>query len=227
MARNARIVLTLVAVVLGLASVSQAATFTKLGPSFTLDQLLGSPTVIQAGDKTFSNFNYMPGNGAPSAASIVIEPVQLNGELGLHIVGPWTAFGAQLLDSALSFQVAASGTFSIDGATLWAPGAAAGGPGVVSIIENIFDQVPGNPITAPLMVYTGSATGTQLLATAGIAPSKTLVFAFKNIILSGGGSGVAVMSEMFQTFHQKDDLPEPATLGLLVAGGLFMVRRRR
>jgi hypothetical protein len=222
--RNAQIVLVLAAIFAGCISSSQAALFTKLGPSYTVAQLLDSQTTIRAGDKVFSDFSFTNIGNGPQASAILLEPVLLNGEYGLHIVGSWTAFGSQVAGMTFSYQVTADAPNQITGATLWAPGAGSVGGGSVAIVENIFDQVPGPPLASPLLVY-ANANGSQLLATASIQPTQSFLFAFKDVIVQGGGgSGLGLLSEFFQTFPQ---VPEPATLGLLAIGGLAMLRRKR
>ncbi len=218
--------LILAAMFIGLSStLALADQFTRVGPSVTLEQLLADGASIRAGDKCFTNFAYTPAGtvAGPRAADITVEPILLNGQLGLHFVGGFTAFGPQVLAAALSYQVSADEPNRIVGTTLWAPAAGATGPGRFNMVENVFGAVPGQAIAEPMMIFANSS-GSGLLATASFEMTTSVAFLFKNITLDGGGSGAAVLSEFFQTFEQ---VPEPASLALLATGGVALLGRRR
>jgi hypothetical protein len=108
---------------------------------------------------------------------------------------------------------------------LWAPGAGSVGAGSVGISANLYNQVPGAPLCPPLVVFAKS-TGNQLLSKVTIPSINSVVFDFDNIVVQGGGTGLGIMAEFFQTFTLEPSTPEPASLSLLAIGGLALLRRK-
>ncbi len=218
--------LVLLCAVLAAASVVSADQL-NLGTPQTLQSLLGDGASLHAGDKLFTDFSYTPSGNAPTADVILVQGVQIDGNYGLHFfmspVAGWSASGSQVADGALDFKVTADAGNQIDGVTLSMPGASATGTGAVSIVENVFNQIPGQALAGPLMVVS-TANYSVLSATAAMDPAQSFLFCFKNVIVQGGGNGTASVSDFYQVFHQ---IPEPASLSLLVLGGLAIIRRRR
>jgi hypothetical protein len=193
---------------------------------------------ILIGDKLFDSFSVAsassPDAVAPLASGIEITAVEVNGSYGFKVNSLWIATGGEWVDSTIQYHVgvtsqAAAQGLAIDGNALYTTGVGSAG-GVVSIAESLYAQYPGSGASsvADEFNYYVSSTNKQTQDSAVFAPLTSL-WVVKDIGVSGGsGSGVAHLSEFYQTFQQA---PEPSTLVLSAVGvfGLaaFAWRKRR
>jgi len=205
---------------------------------------------ISVGDKLFTDWSVTSnklGNGvAPDATAISVTPVirvnpanPLEKEIGLRFDGLWSAGAMQLADSTIIYKVSVTADDQrvlIKDNTLQMSAFGAANGGLVTISESVFltppDTTP-SPSIARKFVFFDSTTGAEReidhkeFADATGAPVfARAVWVVKDVGANGGvqAQGVAKISSFYQTFSQ---IPEPATLSLLVIGGLMMLRRRR
>lgn len=190
----------------------------------TLDQLLpaGNFVVLSAPPateaETFSNFTYStsPVGSPPTAANVTVAQFNLGNENGLAFSGAFFAPAGSIIDYKLSYVVTAPAGFVINDALLAAVYNIPGGTGVVSISEQLFNNVTGASIGA-LSIF--SPTTTASLNFAGV----TSILVQKDILLVGGtaGAGVSIIDQGFSS------VPEPASMALLGIGlsGLLTFRR--
>jgi hypothetical protein len=196
------------------------------------------------------------GTVAPNAAEIRVAGVSVPGDglgndLGLRFNGGWSAGGAQIADSTILFQVEVaeperSGGIVIHDNSLWmgAYGVSDDGTGLVAISENVYAfnprtlPPPLNPSIADKFVYYRNENDKmiydhQVFGTEEDPVGLPSIWVLKDVVVNGGSlqTGAAHISEFYQTFSQIYFVPEPATLSLLVLGGLGMagsaLRRRR
>ncbi len=194
---------------------------------------------ILIGDKLFDSFTVTssssPGAVAPLPSGIEITPVDMDGSLGFKVNSLWIAAGGEWVDSTLQYHVAVTPQnggqgAAIDGGTLYTTGVGSAG-GIVSIAESLYAQYPGSGTTsiADEFNYYVSTTNKQTLDSAVFAPVTSL-WVVKDIGVSSSPSGIAHLSEFYQTFQQTR-APEPSTLVLSAVGvmGLaaFAWRKRR
>ena len=200
----------------------------------TLDDLLeGGP--ITSGDKTFSNFrNYSSEVSVTSgtasavlAADVNVVPYQdVAGDYGLKFTsGAFTITGGTLSQlTVFDYTVTAGAGYVISGNTLAIAGTAADGG--ITVTENAYQAGTGMTnllatkvtlVTPYVSILSDSKTYTSAFPAVDVHKSISLYMA-------GGNNETNTLTEFTQTFSQ---IPEPATLGVLVLGGLAMLRRRR
>lgn len=203
---------------------------------------------IQVGDKVFSHFELNNATSlgaiAPDEHAVEVVGVFVDGNYGLCFQGGWFAGAGQIVDTTIKFKVevaedAAARQWVIVDNELWisAFGVSENSQGgLVSISENVYAQEPGapnvdpseNPPIANKLVYYFSDQDNDLFDDATFS-GRTEIWVVKDIVLSGGGgqTGLAHLSEFYQTFSQIQ-IPEPATFALLSLGvGVIAARRRR
>jgi hypothetical protein len=149
------------------------------------------------------------------------------GDYGLRFNGfSWNVSSNQIITADLSFEVSILPAYSeyyIKDVWLYLTGAGAGGTGVVSAGENIWDDFPGGTQLASLTAWC-NADNAQLSASAEFAPIKEIYIQTKHISISGGTNGTAHFSEFFQFYSQ---IPEPATIVLLGTASIWIFTRKK
>ena len=201
---------------------------------------------IAIGDLFFSSFTVTSsssGNAiAPTASSIKITAVDVNGDYGFKVDSSWTASGGQSVDTTITFHASllpdaiAEGHQVVSNSlyTTSVGGAGTTG-GIASISENLYAQYSGSGVSssADEFNYYISATNKQTLDTATFAP-LTDFWVVKDVSVSGGAGpgGVMSLGEFYETFHEAaQQVPEPSTLALSAVGVLglaaFSWRKRR
>jgi hypothetical protein len=201
---------------------------------------------IAIGDLFFSSFTVTSSSSgnviAPTASSIKITAVDVNGDYGFRVNSSWLASGGQSVDTTITFHASlltdaiAEGHQVVSNA-LYTTGVGGAGTtgGIASISENLYPQYSGSGASssADEFNYYISATNKQTLDTATFAP-LTDFWVVKDVSVSGGAGpgGVMSLSEFYETFHEAgQQAPEPSTLALSAVGGLglaaFTWRKRR
>ena len=218
--------LLLIPLVVGLGSSARASTCVQGAlslydaPSFT----------CSLGDLTFSDFSYTTaadgGAVAPSDAGVTVKPITsgFGSEFGLEFVAPWLTSSGQLIDSSIAYDVTSTNPDGITDLELYVVGSATG-DGAASVAE-------GAP-TPPVILGTSfSSTSNINTATTTFPPADVFSLSLtKDIGLSGGTSGLAHVSDVFNLFSETTTTtttPEPSLI-ILCAGmvGLVPVARRK
>ena len=206
--------------------------------SYTIEEIQQAGG-IQVGDKLFMDFavttSATQGTVAPGADAITVTGVQITGDYGLRFNGGWSAGGQEIADSTIRFSVTATrpGWYIKDNA-LWIAAFGVSGTGeggIVSVSENVYAEDPYtlppnvNPPIANKYVYYRTDADMELYDGKDFAPLKK-VWVLKDVVANGGDlvTGSAHLSEFWQTFSQ---IPEPATVSLVLLGGLGLIARRR
>jgi len=199
--------------------------------TYTLQELIDLPAGegVLVNDKLFSDFTWVDGSqyggNAPIPGAITVQGVLVHynfgDELGLRFTGLWSATGNQLADTVITFTVTVQGPDPIIDNTLWMVNGDAAGGGLASITETVFDA-SGAEI-ANKFVYASDVLENKLEHIEYDRPHEVL-YIHKDIGANGGGTGVAHISEFYQTFSQ---VPEPASLLVLCGGALALLRRRK
>lgn len=193
---------------------------------------------------------------APDASAIAVTGVKISGELGLRFnagLSAWSVQANEYADTTIKFRVSITEPELLQGwvltdNSLWMSAYATENNGLVSVSENIYaldpDKVPaGSPENKSIAnkfvwyiddfknkVYDHKdfmdMTDPDPL---NWTPLELVeIWVIKDVIANGGASieppGVAHISEFYQTFSQ---IPEPGTVALLAAGGVFVLLRRR
>ena len=205
--------------------------------TYTLQQVIDAGG-LRVGDKVFTDWRVTASssvNGvAPGAGAITVTGVLVGGELGLRFNGAWTAGPQDLIDTTIGFKVTADAPFLIHDNSLYITAFGAANGGIASISEQVYDADPNQGFLTPLankFVWVASDINFnnfdhKEFTKNGENVALPSVWVVKDIALSGGVQqrGLAGISEFYQTFSQ---VPEPATLSMLVLGGLALIRRRR
>lgn len=198
---------------------------------------------MQVGDKLFSNFsviNYTDGvlAVAPSAGSIQVTGVFIDGHYGIRFNAPWIAGSEAIVNSTISFQVSvmpgsdqyiSGNTFALTASNVGSAG------GLISAVETVWDAEPGSAGAhrlSSLGLIDTAEFSNQLLSDSrgfyvdGESAQLKEIWIKKDITLLGGSegqSGVTHLSEFTQTFVQ---IPEPASMGMLGSGVIIALLRR-
>jgi hypothetical protein len=189
---------------------------------------------LSVGDKEFSDFHVdivtvSGGASIPDINLMTVQGVQdgTTGDYGLRFNGfSWNVGSNQIITADLSFKVSILPEYSnyfIKDVWLYLTGAGAGGTGVVSAGENIWDDFPGGAQLASLTAWC-DADNAQLSDSAEFAPTKEIYIQTKHISISGGTNGSAHFSEFFQFYSQ---IPEPATIVLLGTASIWIFTRKK
>jgi hypothetical protein len=222
-ARFAGGLLFLIALILAPALAGASLIYTSIVQPQTVQNVMNAGS-LTFGGLTFSDFTldttYKNTGTAPDASSVLVEGVSLNGNYGLRFVGGWAASGPQVVDTLLSFKVtAAAGALTDD--HLWMRTAAGAVGGSASIAETLYAQ-PGTEPIGPILFTYASDTVTKLTSD-GVFAAQPYLWVSKDINVTGGITGIAQVSEFFQTFS----VPEPCTLLTLAVGATLALRRKR
>jgi hypothetical protein len=230
MMKSSRVILgCLISVMLATAA---SAAWQSITPKTPIKSLPGNSLTV--GDKEFSDFHvniYTVSGGAflDDPNKMAVEGVRDigTGDYGLRFNDfSWTAASNQIISVDLSFKVSilpGYDDYYIKDVWLYLTGAGAGGTGIVTAGENIWDHFPGGTQIASLYSWC-DASSAQLSDSAEFAPVKEIYIQTKHISVSGGTNGSAHFSEFFQFYSQ---IPEPATIALLGFGSLALLRRKR
>jgi len=237
-------------VVLGLiASLSSAAIiadYTDPTDSYTIAEVIQAKGII-VGDKLFDEFRVTDSNSqfavAPGAGAIKVTGILVGGDYGLRFNGPWSATAGQLADSTIAFRVSIiepdlSEGWLIKDNALWITAFGVSNTvqgGIVSVSEQVYASDPAAGFTEPIAnkaVYYVDDTNKWLydekdfVDASGAPLELPEVWVIKDVIANGGygETGIAHLSEFYQTFSQ---IPEPGAMALLGLGGLAMLIRRR
>ena len=234
--------LSVVALVLFVSGLSSAAVIVAplndSNAGFTLQQVIDAGG-IRVGDKVFDQFvvnnSATTGALAPDASGITVYGVLTqDGELGLRFTGGWAAFGGQIVDTVIMFHVQADRPWLISDNTLSMDGYGARNGGLVAISENVFAKDPLEGYSHSLAdkyVYFANRgemetyDHQEFTNAEGELVAVPEIWVVKDIIVNGGPNtaGSAGLSQFYQTFSQ---IPEPASMTLLVIGGLLAIARR-
>ena len=194
----------------------------------SLESLIGTSLIV--GDKEFSEFDmfaYATGGAiAPNSDSVFVQGGMddSTGDYGLRFLLSASAGSEQIINATLQFKVAVlpgpryENNFIKD-ISYYFTGASATDTGLVTSAETIWDGAfPDGEIIASLSLSKQQNDGgNSLIDSAEFAPVKAIWIQSKDISITGGTSpaGSAHLSEFYQFYSQ---VPEPATIGLLIAG---------
>src|SRR5260370_39318991 len=223
--RKLSVVFTLFSWALTLASQTASA---GAGGSGTLAAYTASGFSCTIDDKSFSGFSYFSSATggatqiAASGVSVTPEVLVVNGvtEIGFLFSAPWTATSGQGTDSLIGYTVTSLGTPIVD-TILQMDGAGFTGTGIADVAENLTNRVN-------LFVFTDTQ-GTVLTQTATFAGVQSVTIDFKDVLASGGTSGTAAVSGVFNLFSQSP-VPEPGSMRLMgtaLVPFVGMLRRRK
>ncbi len=218
---------------------------------YTIQEIIDAGGII-IGDKLFDAFHVTTvksdGAIAPGANEIAITPIQiikdgapLGGDFGMIFNAIWSAPGGGLADSTIEFRATilpeyVDRGFAFKDNALWITAFGIGNtepPGIVSVSENVWAQHPSQQPQDPIVnkfVYYRTDEDKQLLDEKVFDEPITQIWITKDVGANGGVglTGVAHLSEFYQTFSQ---VPEPGTLALLGFGAIGMFayawRKRR
>ncbi len=226
-----RCALTLLALLLLFAVPAQAEIIIgQIGTDYNLQTVMTAGG-IRVGDKVFDSFsvgsNVIGNVLAPTASSMSVRPVLVDGDYGLRFDGPWLALQNQAIDTAIDFCVTADAPNLIVSDQLRMTNQGQANGGAVSITESVYKNNPDATSELPLdskMIYQVDATHMITDVDLAFGPVAQL-WVQKNVIVTGGTleGGLGHLSIFYQTFHQ---VPEPVTMLVLAAGGLALLRRR-
>jgi len=226
------------ALVLGLLSICLSASASVINApidgvtSYTVQQIMDAGGV-KIGDKTFTEWRVTSttqGNGlAPQAGAISVTAVQIGGEYGMRFNGPWSAATGDLADTTIGFRVTADDPWLISDNTLAVTAFGADKGGMASISENVFSADPTKTFSTPVAnkyVYYINDANFKAVDHKVFVQALKDVWVVKDVVVNGSSAAGASahVSEFYQTFSQ---IPEPATLSLLIAGAVVVVSRRR
>jgi len=227
-----------IALVLGLLSICLSASASVINApidgvtSYTVQQIMDAGGV-KIGDKTFTEWRVTSttqGNGlAPQAGAISVTAVQIGGEYGMRFNGPWSAATGDLADTTIGFRVTADDPWLISDNTLAVTAFGADKGGMASISENVFSADPTKTFSTPVAnkyVYYINDANFKAVDHKVFVQALKDVWVVKDVVVNGSSAAGASahVSEFYQTFSQ---VPEPATLSLLIAGAVVLVARRR
>ncbi len=215
------------------------ANIVTLTNEYTLEEVMTQfPNGFVVLDKVFSDWaftaNAQGGGLAPTPAGITVQGVyfDLNGsqaceptidEIGLRFTGGWSAGPGQLVDTVISFKVAATRPHYITDNTLKMTASGSAGTGGASISENVYsDAILSDLVAGKFVVDT--PTFVQHEDHVDFSQGYSELWVVKDVNVNGGIGGAAQISEFYNTFSQ---VPEPASLVLLAVGVLAVIRRRR
>jgi hypothetical protein len=238
-------------IVLGLSNFALGEIIANLQPIYGVSGVSSDPVSysiadinsaggIVVGDKLFDSFSVTssssPNASAPTAASIQITGIDINGDYGFKANALWMASGGEWVDSTITFHAsvlpaAVAEGYAFDGNALYITGVGTANTsgGIASISENLYAQYPGlgGLSFAGEFAYYMSSTNQRPLDAATFAPISDM-WVVKDIGVSGGGgrNGVMHLSEFYETFHQVQlpvRTPEPSALALLGVGAMGLL----
>lgn len=220
----------------GLSATCSAATI--IGDPVQLSTLIGGGTIV-AGDKTFTNFTYLPSGDMPAAVNVNVVPIQDDaGNFGIRFQGGFMDSAASQgpSDALITYKVTADAFHLISDAHLQGNPALMGGLGSIGVTETFLPLGQGGEYTMTIydeVVPDPQNQGqnirlTKLVDWVDFAPPVMMLNVQKDIIaLAQPGNPSVTMSFVDQTFSQIV-IPEPTTSLLLTFVGLgFAIATRR
>ena len=231
------LIFSIISISILLASSAQAAWVPLTGDFVSISSI---PTGgLQVGDKIFSNFDVTAiaagGAFAPSVDSLLVRGGQndATGDYGLQFRLAWVVGSEQIINANIDFKVSIAPGYDpwfMDEAVLFLMNAGATGNGSVSANEIIYDaSFMGNALAALDTSREFGDGGSDLINQSqfelfgGPAQMKD-IWVETSIIISGGTTGTAQLTEVFMLYSQ---VPEPATILMLGLGSLALLRRRK
>ena len=225
-------------IVASLQSISGVSGVSSDSESYSIADINANGGIV-IGDILFDSFSVTSSSlnaVAPTAASIQITGVDIDGAYGFQVNAAWTASGGQSVDTTITFHASVLPTAvaqgkAFDGNALYmtaVDGANTTG-GNASISERLFAAYPGlggSSFAHEFTYYTTDADE-SLGGEAKFAP-VTGMWVKKDIAVTGGvgPGGVMHLSEFYETFQA----PEPSALALLAIGAVgplgYLWRRR-
>jgi len=231
------------ALVLALCAPLTRADIIVITNDYTLADVMAMPGGFRVYDKVFTEWDLTDtsknGGNAPDPSSINVVGIWVDynnnniqdapDEWGLRFTGGWSAFGSQIVETAIDFKVTPDAPSQITDNTLWMKNGAGGNGGQASITERVFDtNMPANPIATKYVWH--NELNSQALAHVDYGSPYDYLYVSLNVIANGGVSqtplGSASVGVFDVTFSQ---IPEPGVIGLMLLGsaGLLIRRRRR
>lgn len=188
------------------------------------------------GDKKVSHINLagsaIGGALVPTADSVSIQGGQdsTTGDYGLRFVlVSWVAGSNQAINADIHFSVSVLPGYDnyIKDVGMNISGASATGSGVIAVGETVRNApLPDGSIIASISCsQSANDNGAFLEASREFTPVKEIWIWSKDISITGGTNGSAHMSEFYQ-FYSQTQVPEPATITLLCAGALALLKRK-
>ncbi len=213
-----------------LLGVSAVCVFLAVAPAQAVllsDLVSGAVPSIVIGDKEFTNFSVtITGIGPYTADPSNIDVtgvMSMSGDYGLKFTSAnpatamiWADPVGGFVDVLVGFDAIATGPFTIIGANLSFVGTAPA-DGLVQIVETV--QGDDGQLTLLLVSSLGASSATAILPK---PEGYEMVHVVKDIAVVAGGTTRASLDEFTQFFIQ---IPEPATISLLLLGGLALFGR--
>jgi hypothetical protein len=198
-------------------AIALAAGVPQSARALTLADLDAGGT-FSVGALTFSDFEVLVAGDL--SADLSDYCVQLLGD-GFRIAGPLSTLMDQDATLLVSYVVEATGSFGIEGASLFSPLVAVG-PGAAALVSDSILDGDGNAL-AQLLALNVFGVGSTLSESASFAAQAKLQVV-KVVALGGGVFSAA--PHVDQRFFA---VPEPITLAMLASGlvGLAVAGRRR
>jgi len=218
-----------------IATAASAAWIPITGDPVPISSLLDRSLIF--GDKKLSEidvFGFATGGAiAPCANSLFVQGGQdtTTGNYGLWFQLSWNAFSGQTINATLNFRISilpGYDNYFIKDVGMVLTGSSATGTGGVAVGETVWDAPfpSGNIIASLSCSKSANDGGAYLVDYTEFAPVKEIWIWSKDISLTGGIDGSAHLSGLFQ-FYSQTEVPEPATIGLLILGGLTILGRKK
>ena len=191
-----------------------------------LQDLINDPNGFTVGDKHFSHFSYTPtGANAPTASQISVD-IAPGTDYGLRFGFGWYSINGINMDSRIDYRVDVTDpnpAQKIDAVTLGYDGTSQGA--AAALATEVIQSIGGTQLA------TLNVTPANPQQTVPILPNQRSILVDKAINLfsapsANGTNNFSAISFVDNTYHQTL-VPEPASFGILAAGGCLLLLRRR